>query len=323
MTWVLGSTRIKQTFLRPTSDNGASAPLLATGFRRFCVTAVWGFLFLFAFGAEAAFTPAPKEAVKALKITKGKPFSSGVVFINGKFIEPPYVVERYGNVLRINKIQITNAIYEWSEILKTQSGAVVSNTEVAPAPAAEPAEPAAPAEPASEAEDDEWDDLFADLFDDAPAKPAKTKRTHASHHAPAAKSAPKVRTTVTLEGDFEMNAKCTIMVNKMNSMRTEIDASLRRGCFFCFGSTYSRVSGDRAAANKILQDVPGIMKDNSEYGPFADCIRRAGFVYFPPNLVKEMFANRVDYLAMQKRWKKVFEEHEFNSMLNKAGVNSY
>ena len=321
MTWVLDSTRIKQTFLRPTSDNGASAPLLATGFRRFCVTAVWGFLFLFALGAEAAFTPAPKEAVKALKITKGKPFSSGVVFINGKFIEPPYVVERYGNVLRINKIQITNAIFEWSEFLKTQDSSVITKTEVVEEPkAAEPESEPVAATPISTDDDD---DPLADLFDDSPA-PKKTSRKQAVHHAPAKKSeAPKTTTTVALTGEFDLNAKAAMMVNKINAMRTEIDASLRRGCFFCFGSTYSRVSGDRAAANKILQDVPKIMKDNSEYGPFADGIRRAGFVYFPPNLVKEMFANRVDYLVMQKRWKKVFEELEFNSMLNKAGAAGY
>lgn len=324
MTWVLGSTRIKQTFLRPTSDYGASAPHLATGFRRFCVTAVWGFLFLFAIGAEAAFTPAPKEAVKALKITKGKPFSSGVVFINGKFIEPPYVVSRYGNVLRINKIQITNPIFEWSDFLKTQDDSVVAKTEVAEEPVTdEPASEPVESAPISMDDDDDDDDPLADLFDDTPA-PKKTSRKQAAHHAPAKKAdTPKTKTTITLAGKFDLNAKAAMMVNKINAMRTEIDASLRRGCFFCFGSSYSRVSGDRAAANRILQDVPKIMKENSEFGPFSASIRKAGFVYFPPNLVREMFANRVDYLVMQKRWKKVFEEQEFNTMLNRAGVNSY
>ena len=321
MTWVLGSTRIKQTFLRPTSDNGASAPLLATGFRRFCVTAVWGFLCLIAGVAEASFTPAPKEAVKALKITKGKPFSSGVVFINGKFIEPPYVVERYGNVLRINKIQITNAIIDWTDFLRTQDATVVTTTEVVDEPASEELE-TKPVEATPISTDDD-DDPLADLFDDSPA-PKKTTRTNAAHHAPAKKAEThKPRTALALNGEFDLNAKAAMMVNKINAMRTEIDASLRRGCFFCFGSSYSRVSGDRAAANRILQDIPKIMKENSELGPFSARIRKAGFVYFPPNLVKEMFSNRLDYLVMQKRWKKVFEEQEFNSMLNKAGVNSY
>ena len=322
MTWVLDSTRIKQTFLRPTSDYGTSVPHLATGFRRFCVTAVWGFLFLFAFGVEAAFVPPPKEAVKALKITKGRPFSSGVVFIDGKFIEPPYVVERYGNVLRINKIQITNAVIEWSEFLKTQDGLVVTKSEAAPAPAAEAPAPAAPAAEASDTEDD--DDPLSDLFDDAPAKPKKTRHTHASHHAPAPKqAAPKVKTTLSLNGEFQKNAKSAMYVNKINALRTEIDASLRRGCFFCFGSSYSRVSGDKEAAHKILQELPKIMKNDSEFGPFAADVRKAGFVYFPPNLVREMFANRVDYLVLQKRWKKVFEELEFNTMLDRAGASGY
>lgn len=317
MTWVLDSTRIKQTFLRPTSDKGTSVPFWTTGFRRFCVTAVWGFfLFLPALGA---FTPAPPEAVKALKITKGKPFSKGVVFVDGRFIEPPYVVERYGNVIRINKIQVTNPIYDWSEFLRTQSGAVVTRTESTPAPA--PAPRPAPVVAPEPVEEEEVDPLDA-LFDDAPAKPKKTVAPRRPAPVPKA-PAPKVTTTVRLDGDFVPNAKTAMMVNKINAQRTEIDASLRRGCFICFGSTYSRVLGDKGAMQKVLQKLPEIMKQHSDFAPFAAAVRKEGFVYFPSNLVRQLFDHRVDYLKLQKRWKQVFEEQELNFMLEKAGVSNY
>lgn len=320
MTWVLDSTRIKQTFLRPTSDKGTSVPFWTTGFRRFCVTAVWGFfLFLPALGA---FTPAPSEAVKALKITKGKPFSKGAVFVDGRFIEPPYVVERYGNVIRINKIQVTNPIYDWSEFLRTQSDVKVTRTESAPVADPKPAPPPPPPPPV--VENDEEVDLLDELFGDAPAKPKKPVRKPTPVRAAAPRpAAPKVTTTLSLSGAFEMNAKSTMMVNKINAQRTEIDASLRRGCFICFGSTYSRVLGDKGAMQKVLQKLPEIMKQHSDFAPFAAAVRKEGFVYFPSNLVRQLFDHRVDYLKLQKRWKQVFEEQELNFMLEKAGVSNY
>ena len=64
----------------------------------------------------------PKASVKALGRTKGGSFSSGVVFVEGKYIEPPYVVERWGNGIRINSTPVTGQIVIWNEFLKTQKG---------------------------------------------------------------------------------------------------------------------------------------------------------------------------------------------------------
>ena len=343
MTWVLDSTRIKQTFLRPTSDYGAQAPHLVSGFRRFCVTAVRGFftfsavrtalVFVFAFsgtGLFAAFAPPSKDAVKALKIARGKSFSSGVVFVDGKFVEPPYVVERYGNVIRVNRIQVTNPVVDWSEFLKTQTGAVVTKTEAAveserPQPAPQPAPEPVRQAPARQVQAAVDDDPLADLFDDAPARPVQSARP-VTAPAPSPRpvpAAPRVRTTVSFDGEFELNARASALLNRINAMRTEIDRSLRSGCFICFGSSYSRVSGDKGAANRVLRDLPRIMKECSELEPFAAEIRKEGFVYFPPNLVRELFANRVDYLTLQRRWKKVCEEQEYDNLLENAGVSGY
>ena len=60
-----------------------------------------------------AFQPIPKESAKALKVTRARPFSAGAVFINGKYVEPPYVVERWGTGIRINKIPVTGQIVDW------------------------------------------------------------------------------------------------------------------------------------------------------------------------------------------------------------------
>ena len=48
----------------------------------------------------------PAAAVTALNKTVGKPFDSGYVFIDGHYVKPPYTVERYGTVIRINGLQV-------------------------------------------------------------------------------------------------------------------------------------------------------------------------------------------------------------------------
>ena len=82
--------------------------------------------------AGLAFEPIPKASARALGVTRGKSFSSGAVFVNGKFLAPPYVVERWGTGIRINQTPVTDQVVEWTEFLKTQRGFKMTKTEVAP-----------------------------------------------------------------------------------------------------------------------------------------------------------------------------------------------
>lgn len=258
-----------------------------------------------------AFAPAPADAVKELKVAKGKPFSSGVVFVNGKFVEPPYVVERYGNVIRINKIQVTGPVCDWNEFLKVQTGASVSEVLVKPG-AEEPAIVGRLSENQSVLPGD-WDPLDSLFEEEEAGKPKKAVK----------KAAPKKKTVVSFDGAFVMNDKATELLKKINAKRTEIDIALRKGGFYCFGSSYSRVSGDSETAQKILSQLPEIMRQHTDLEPFNAAIRKAGLVFFPPQLVKELLASRTDYPVIQKWCKKVLEEKQLNSMLEKAGESSY
>lgn len=273
-------------------------------------------LFIFAIAISCAelfgaFAPVSADAVKELKVAKGKPFSAGVVFVNGKFVEPPYVVERYGNVIRINKIQVTGPVCDWNEFLKVQSGASVSEVMVKPG-AEEPVIVGRLSESQSVLPGD-WDSLDTLFEDDVSAKSKQS----------AKKLAPKKKTVVSFDGAFVMNDKATELLKKINAKRTEIDLALRRGGFYCFGSSYSRVSGDSETALKILQQLPAIMRQQTDLDSFSAAVRKAGFVFFPPQLLKELLARRTDYPVIEKWGKKVQEEKQLNSMLEKAGESAY
>ena len=124
------------------------------GARHFLLAALVMFLALGSFAAPKASKSkgVSIEVARALQITRGKQIDSGLVFLDGKFLPPPYVVERYGNALRINGIQVTRALIPWGRFLMTQEGAsVVTEESAAGQPVAEEKQTAAVApEPKSE-----------------------------------------------------------------------------------------------------------------------------------------------------------------------------
>jgi hypothetical protein len=261
-------------------------------------------LLLSAAGVSADFAAVPRAAVKALKITRGKPFRSGIVFIDGKYIKPPYRVERYGTALRINGRQVTDEIVPWEDFLKTQDGVQIVKTEI-PAPVRPVAAPVPPPAPKV------VDDPLADLFDDVPAPKAKKPAPAPTVRPPQ----PIVKTTVVFDGEFVPNERSAALLARVNAMRTEVDAHLRRGGFICFGSRYSRVTGDEGATRRILTRLPELMKESSTVRAFSDGVREAGFVFFPDALNEDLFNNRIHYLPLMEHRQRLNDEGQIDSLL--------
>ena len=257
-------------------------------------------------GVANAMPEIPKASAKALGVTRGRPFSSGVVFIEGKYLEPPYVVERWGNGIRINSKPVTGPIVPWSEFLKTQDGVKVTKTESAPPPAA-------PA-PAPAANNDLDDTSLDDLFDDDP-KPKAKSRPAASPARPAAPVRPRTTTSYSLEGEFVSNAATKALVTRINAVRTEIDRILRNGGFICFGESYSRVSGDSRSALTLLEKLPTLQRRAEGLNDFRSRVRVAGLVYLNEVLCEELYRNRIDYRKLQERYEKLKKDAELNNMI--------
>ena len=247
-----------------------------------------------------------------LKATVGKPFSAGLVFINGKFLDPPYKVERYGTALRINGIQVTNEIVPWTEFLKTQPGARIEKIETpqsADTPAAEPT-PAAE-EPEAEESYDSSDDID-DLFDDDP-KPKKKAATVAKRPAKAAPPPPA--TTIVFDGEFKPNDKTRQMVARINKARTRVETTLRNGGCYFFGARYMPFSVDRLPTEMLLSSLPDVMKSNTTFELFSSAARAKGLTFISENVMRELFRNRLDYIRLQARAKAVKEGGKWGTTL--------
>lgn len=265
---------------------------------------------------QTRFAKPPEAALKALRATVGKQFSAGFVFIEGKYMPPPYKVERYGTVIRINGVQVTSEVVPWNEFIKTQSGVQVTKNVQQPADAGTP-EP----EPVAEEPEDDSDDMDSsldDLFDDDPSpkkkKPAPKKKKPAARPKP---KKPTVTVSYSFDGEFVPNAKTKAYVERINNMRTQIDKTLRAGGYWCFGSRYSAVSGDAGGAKSLLEKLPGAMKSSSTPGAFASALANSGFRFFPESLVADLYRNKIDYVRLDERRKSEEESRKWSSVLGR------
>ena len=260
--------------------------------------------------AVMAFQPIPKASARALGVTRGKLFSKGLAFINGKYLPPPYVVERWGTGIRINSTPVTGQIVDWNEFLKTQPGVKTVTTEPESVAVSESAEPEAEAEATSEtqpveaaaADVNSLDDLFEDDSDENDVK----KKSAAARSTPKPKvvhkPAPKPRATVSyvLEGDFVPNEETKALVKRINQMRTDVDRTLRSGGFLCFGDKYPNLSGDSRLLKKLLSKLPELQQQATDEADFVSSAYAANIVYLNETLLRELYKNRIDYLQLKR-----------------------
>jgi hypothetical protein len=260
--------------------------------------------------AAHGFEEVPRAAAKALRVTRGKPFSEGLVFVNGKYMEPPYVVERWGTGIRINSTPVTGQVIDWSEFLKTQDpNNVAKTTSAESAP-----EPAPAYTPAPAAKSDA--DMLDDLFDDNP-QPRKASSSSSSYRAPAAKPRAPV-TRYELVGQFVKNDAAKALVKRINDHRTEIDGILRRGGVIFFGDGYSRVAGDARTVEKMLERLPEIMQEAESLNAFRSEVRLAGMVYINEILSGQLYANKIDYRRLMERRQKLKNDREWSNLLKEV-----
>ena len=255
-----------------------------------------------------AFQPIPKESAKALGVTRGKPFVAGAVFVNGKFIDPPYTVERWGTGIRINQIPVTGQVVDWNEFLRTQAGVRVEKRIV------ERKGASAATEPAPTSVKDCADALDA-LFDDDP-KPARSKSTPAS--AGTRPAVPRVEVTYSIDGAFVPNEASRELLKRINDARTEIDRILRLGGFICFGNSYSRVTGDKRSLSKLMAALPDLLQKSPTVEAFNAGVRSAGLVYLNEVLCEDLFQNRADYPVLKRRSARIQSAEKWDQILQEV-----
>ena len=249
------------------------------------VIGLMGALVLAAGAATPQFEEVPAGANKALKAVRGKPIRTGMVFVNGHYVKPPYVLMRSGTALFANaSTQITGQVVPWKAFLATQGGASAPK-------------PSAPAQPRTA---QNVDDLFAD------APPPASKAT-----APAAAD-------VAEDVDFTPNARSDRLLDQINKQRSFFDRSLREGYVIFFGSRYAPVRVAPRLARDLMAMLPEAIRDSSDGADLFGKMRGRGITYMTREICDELIENRADYSQIVERRKEMEKADELNKLLRQG-----
>ena len=246
---------------------------------------------LLCMAAPQAFEAVPDQARVALKGSRGKPIRTGLVFVNGHYLKPPYVVARYGTAIFINNIQVTDQVVSWRTFLGVQPGMA----------AAKPAAAKKPPAPAPAKKTATIDDLFDD--DSAPAPAAGGSSGTAAAAEPPG-------------GTFEMNERAKQLLKRVNAYRTDIDKRLRKGQMCFFGKRYARVDVDPRLGRGLIDALPEAMRDAADGNDLFGRMRSKGFIFMSALLCADLIENRADYTALIERRQKLKEDDDLQKMLS-------
>ncbi len=257
------------------------------------VAGVIGALVLVVSAAAPQFEEVPAGANKNLKAVKGKPIHAGMVFVNGHYVRPPYVLMRSGTALFLNNgIQITGQIVSWKAFLAAQGGSVASV----------PSQPAAPA-PSRPVQN--VDDLFADT--PPPPSPSKTST------APVASSGS--------EASFAHNEHTRRLLKRINDRRSYLDRKLREGNVIFFGARYPTVSVEPRLVRSLLAVLPEAMREANDGAQLFAVLRSKGVNYLNREICDELVENRQDYLQIIERRKAIEKDDELRNLLETGSRN--
>ena len=272
------------------------------------VVGVISALVLAAGAAAPQFEDVPSGANKYLKAVRGQSIRTGMVFVNGHYLKPPYVLMRSGTALFLNHgIQITGQIVPWRSFLATQSGGAAI---FAPPPSVAPARPRT-VQPRKAAQS------IDDLFDDTPP-PEPEPAAPAPDPTPAASSATAAETAAAiaaLESSFTPNEQTRLMLKRINDRRSYFDRKLREGNVIFFGTRYSPVTVDTRLVRGLLAVLPEAIREANDGAQLFAMLRSKGIVYLSREVCDDLVENRADYPQILEYRRAVEKDDELRKLL--------
>ena len=290
-----------------------------------------GLIGLLVVAAEAAvrdFEEVPASANKYLKDVKGKPIRTGMVFVNGHYVKPPYVLMRSGTALFVNHgTQITGQVVPWRAFLATQSGVIAAQQAAAAAAAQAAAAQAAatqtvapkrttptPARPVVVQDVD-------DLFDDTPPAPAPAPAPDPTP-APSVSPPPAAPNSTALsdaeeaaDASFKPNEHSQVLLKRINDRRSYFDRKLREGNLIFFGTRYSPVTVDPRLVRSLLAVLPEAMREANDGAQLFAALRGKGIVYLSREVCDDLVENQQDYRQLIEHRRTSAKDDELRKLI--------
>ena len=279
----------------------------------------------FCFGAAVAveLPEVPAEAIADLGSTSGAPQMSGFVFIDGRYLPPPYTVSRKGNGLFINRIQFEQPV-AWScfdAAAATAGGATAPKKAVdadgdfqeVSKTAAKPAAPEVPAVSEKPKAVKSIDDLFADDKDVAPAVKEKAPAADAGQPE-AAKPAVTAQPIATAQRAPEdvKRQKDDLRAN-LEIRRKSYEQSLARGEVFFFGLRHGRLNGNYGTARTLMGVLPNALRQAQSPQDLLQRLNQGDIYFVDLGICMALFKNKNTFPMLEERLKAIEEAEELDA----------
>jgi hypothetical protein len=291
-----------------------------------------------------------EDALAELGTTYGTPQMNGFVFIEGRYLAPPYTVTRKGNGIFINRVQIEQPL-AWSSFVaasespkkavgadgdfEVAAGAAkklaVPSVAVAPVAPAEPAEAAPVAAPKMVKS---IDDLFADDAAPAAAKPAPAPApaggeepavapvpapepvADAPAPAPAEAPAPApavVPTPAVQRSPEEMKRQKEEIRASIDNQRKVYEQALVRGELFFFGQRHGRLNGNYGTARTLMGVLPKALREAQSPVDLLQRLNQGGVYFIDLPICAALFKNKLTFPLLEDRQRKIEESEELDA----------
>jgi len=261
------------------------------------------------FAARAQLPEITETALAELGIAYGVPGMSGFVFVEGRYLAPPYTVTRRGNGIFVNRVQVEQPVV-WPRGVEPASAARAVDADgdfetVAPE-AAQPA-PAQPvAEDAQKKAVKSIDDLFADEEEPAAApQPA------------AARPAPAASTQAVRSPEDHARDKAQV-IEGLDRIRAGYEQALSRGEIFFFGQRHNRVNGTYGTARTLMGVLPKALRYAESPLDLQNRLKQGGVYFLDIGICGELFKNRNTFPLLEERLRKIEADEALEAIKKKA-----
>jgi len=282
---------------------------------------------LFSGQIKAQLPEVSEEALAELGDTYGTPQMNGFVFIEGRYIPPPYTVTRKGNGIFINRIQVEQPV-PWPAPGLKGAEPVESAARGERAPTkksidadgdfeevraktnavAEPPAANAATEPNKPQAIKSIDDLFADDT----AKPADQAQPPAAQIPVATAPAATAAASVERMPEDVAREKEALIAN-LERTRKGYEQSLSRGDMFFFGQRHSRVNGNYGTARTMMTVLPSALRYAESPNDLWQRLAQGGVYFIDIGLCTELFRHKKTFPLLEERLRKIKEAEAFET----------
>lgn len=265
-------------------------------------------LFLFAVVqmCRAQLPDVPEEAIEALGTTAGTPQSNGFVFVEGRYLAPPYTVTRKGNGIFVNRIQVEQPLAWTAETLTPSVSPPMKKVEIEPKKSEAEKENIAPESSlpmqdasasttnvtpaAAEAKpvDAPAGNTLDSLFGEGPAKQASEDKKEGV----VEKKATPVILTQKQKDEFRQ---------KLDMIRMRFELGLAQGEIFLFNYKNGRINGTYGTAKTLFAVLPEAVRYAQSPQDLMSRLNQGGVYFLDINACTDLYRNKLNFMVLSDR----------------------